>query len=174
MHKVVTVFLCAASLVILATSCSRRVCDSYRHTPDFAYPGANVAVVGSCVSSNAKIEGGIIGRTSQYKVIERSYLDAVLREQGLGTSGVLDPASLPDIGRISGVDALVITDCSGGEKRFRFVKTSTGEVLAAASYDARASGGPYGRGRSDEYWFVSQIIPWTERECRRESLLDRL
>ncbi|WP_052055764.1 CsgG/HfaB family protein [Myxosarcina sp. GI1] len=43
-----------------------------------------------------------------YKVIERSQIDAVLREQNLGASGRVDASSAAKIGQILGVQAVII------------------------------------------------------------------
>ncbi|MDE2292287.1 MAG: hypothetical protein KGL53_09405 [Elusimicrobia bacterium] len=41
-------------------------------------------------------------------VVERQQLSAVLQEQHLGSSGVLDPSTLAQLGRILGVDAIFV------------------------------------------------------------------
>jgi curli biogenesis system outer membrane secretion channel CsgG len=47
-------------------------------------------------------------KTGQYVVIERSRIDAVLAEQNLGDSGRVEPTTAAQIGRILGVDAVLI------------------------------------------------------------------
>jgi curli biogenesis system outer membrane secretion channel CsgG len=46
------------------------------------------------------------------QVVERSQLEKVLREQNLGTEGRIDPSTAAKVGRILGVDALVIGNVS--------------------------------------------------------------
>ncbi len=41
-------------------------------------------------------------------VVERSYLENIIKEQDLGTSGRLDTATIRKIGKLLGVDALII------------------------------------------------------------------
>lgn len=93
-----------------------------------------------------------------YTLIERSRIDAVLNEQNLGDSGRIDPSTAAQIGKILGVDAVIIgsvtrldlqTRQSGGSFLFgiggnstdvdayaqiniRMVSTSTAEILAVA------------------------------------------
>jgi curli biogenesis system outer membrane secretion channel CsgG len=47
-------------------------------------------------------------KTGQFIVIERSRIDAVLAEQNLGNSGRVEPTTAAQIGRILGVDAVLI------------------------------------------------------------------
>jgi curli biogenesis system outer membrane secretion channel CsgG len=46
-------------------------------------------------------------KTGKFIVIERSTLDKILKEQGLGLSGFIDPSSAAKVGKILGVQALV-------------------------------------------------------------------
>lgn len=66
------------------------------------------------------IEGGIFSsdkegktylngaRTDIYTVVERSRLDAVLKEQNLGTTGIVDEGQAANLGKVLGVDAIII------------------------------------------------------------------
>ncbi len=102
-------------------------------------------------------------KDGQYSVIERSRLDAVLREQNLGASGRVD-ASTAQIGRILGVDAVIIGSVtqfdlqrreSGGgffgigarvtdtdayvKLNIRLVSTTTAEILTVSEGNGNAS-----------------------------------
>jgi len=46
--------------------------------------------------------------SEKYRVIERSRLDAVLAEQNLGASGRVDPSTAAQIGRLLGVEVVII------------------------------------------------------------------
>lgn len=46
--------------------------------------------------------------SGQYSVIERSRIDAVLKEQNLGASGRVDASTAAEIGRILGVDIVIV------------------------------------------------------------------
>lgn len=46
--------------------------------------------------------------SGQYSVIERSRIDAVLKEQNLGASGRVDATTAAEIGRILGVDVVIV------------------------------------------------------------------
>lgn len=43
----------------------------------------------------------------RFQVLERAYIDKILAEQKLGTSGLVDPSRAPEIGKLLGADALV-------------------------------------------------------------------
>lgn len=101
---------------------------------------------------NKLVEGG------NFTVIERSKLEAILREQNLGASGRVDSSTAAEIGRLLGVDFMVIGSVTGfnieqdaGGVRIpgfgrvgggktnanvklsvRLVNTSTGEILMSA------------------------------------------
>lgn len=101
-----------------------------------------------------------------YTVIERSKIDKILQEQNLGQSGRVDPSTAAQIGRLLGVDAVLIGTItqfnlenheSGGSIGFlgiggnknkqkaivqltaRLVSTTTGEILAVAQGEGKAS-----------------------------------
>lgn len=96
-------------------------------------------------------------RDGTYTVVERSKVEQVLKEQNFGASGRVEPSTAAEIGKILGVDAVVIGTitqfnveesggnrvcvvvCIGKKKRgavvqvnSRLVSTSTAEVMAAA------------------------------------------
>lgn len=116
------------------------------------FGGASPAQGVSNLITNALVKDG------SYSVIERSKIDDILREQNLGASGRIDPASAAQIGRVLGVDAVVIGAvtqfnveannsgsgfcvfgvCSAKQKsratvqiNARLVSTTTAEILAA-------------------------------------------
>jgi curli biogenesis system outer membrane secretion channel CsgG len=103
-------------------------------------------------------------KDGQYSVIERSKLDAILREQNLGASGRVDASTAAQIGRILGVDAVIIGSVtqfdvqrreSGGgffgigarvtdtdayvKLNIRVVSTTTAEILSVAEGNGNAS-----------------------------------
>ncbi len=47
-----------------------------------------------------------------FKVVERAQLESILREHNISVSGYLDPATTREIGRILGVDVLLIGEVS--------------------------------------------------------------
>ncbi len=79
--------------------------------------------------------------TEKFKVIERQLLNRVISEQKLNLSGMVDPKSAKELGKLLGVDAIVsgtITD-RGNTWRVnaRLISTQTGELLAVASTTIR-------------------------------------
>jgi len=75
--------------------------------------------------------------TEKFKVIERQQLNKVIAEQKLSLSGVIDPASAKQLGKILGVDAIVsgtTTNLAQSLKvNARLISTESGEIFAVAS-----------------------------------------
>jgi len=51
-------------------------------------------------------------RTNIYQLVERSKLDKILQEQKLGASGVIDDSQAAEIGKILGLDAIIVGSVS--------------------------------------------------------------
>lgn len=114
-------------------------------------------------------------KTKKFTLIERSQLDAVLNEQGLGQSGAISAATAAKVGKILGVSAVVIgtvsafsIDRSSGSFGVgsygktvakctidvRVVDTETAEILfmdTASSEASDKSVKVYGIGKDDSY-----------------------
>jgi TolB-like protein len=75
--------------------------------------------------------------TEKFKVIERQLLNQVIKEQKLTLSGIVDPNSAKQLGRVLGVDAIVsgsITDLGKTVRvNARLISTETGEIFAVAA-----------------------------------------
>ncbi len=134
----------------------------FDYTPDAApylqwYYGGSAAGV-SDVLVDRLVNGG------QYTVIERSQIDAILAEQNLGASGRVDASTAAQIGRILGVESVVIGSITKfnydvknrgvrvfgiGNRReiveaevqinVRMVNTSTAEIIRTAEGNGQAS-----------------------------------
>lgn len=95
-----------------------------------------------------------LAKSGRYRVIEREKLAALIEEQELGATGMIDANSATELGKILGVDAVVLTSVSRVQfkksllfgiiawvrkKRVeldmesRIVSVKTGEVLATTS-----------------------------------------
>jgi hypothetical protein len=77
------------------------------------------------------VEGGKV------QVVERSLLKKALEEMKLGASGILDPETAKELGKILGVDAVVVgtlNDLSRKktELNARIIQTETGKILTAS------------------------------------------
>jgi len=46
-------------------------------------------------------------RTERFRIVERRQLEEVLKEQGLGQSGTLDPSTMARVGRVLGIEAFI-------------------------------------------------------------------
>ncbi len=76
-------------------------------------------------------------QTKKFEVIERQLLNKVMREHQLNFSGLVDPGSAKELGRILGVDAIAtgtVTDLGNSIKiNARLISTETGEIFSVAS-----------------------------------------
>jgi TolB-like protein len=75
--------------------------------------------------------------TEKFRIIERQLLNKIITEQKLSLTGIIDPASAKQLGKILGVDAIVagtVTNLSQSLKvNARLISTQTGEIFAGAS-----------------------------------------
>jgi len=78
-------------------------------------------------------------RTKKFEVVERQLLNKIISEQKLSITGMIDPNSAKELGRILGVDAIVsgtITDLGTSLKvNARLISTETGTVFGVAATD---------------------------------------
>lgn len=74
--------------------------------------------------------------TRRVEVVERKQLSKLLAEQELGLSGLIDPHQVKRVGRLAGVDGIVIGSVSvlptAVEVHARLIETETGRILATA------------------------------------------
>jgi TolB-like protein len=75
----------------------------------------------------------------KFRVIERQLLAKIIAEQKLSLTGVVDPTSAKQLGKILGVDAIVsgtVTNLAQNVRvNARLISTQTGEVFAVAASD---------------------------------------
>lgn len=80
-----------------------------------------------------------LGDLEKFKVIERQLLNKIIAEQKLSLTGVVDPTSAKQLGKILGVDAIVsgtVTNMAQSIRvNARLISTQTGEVFAVAAAD---------------------------------------
>ncbi|NPV53068.1 MAG: hypothetical protein HPY71_06045 [Firmicutes bacterium] len=100
-------------------------------------------------------------KTGQFDVIERERLDTIMQEQGFGATGMVDPSTAAQIGRLLGVQAMILGsvtqftiktdrvrlpflgDVAASEAavtiHIRVVDTNTGSILLADSAEGKES-----------------------------------
>lgn len=162
-------------MLVLVLGCGRTgrriICDLTNRdycgdtTMRVVYPKFNysqyktVAVVGNCDSINSKLESILVGfQRSPYTVIERSRLALLLKEQGLWTTDGLSVDSASRVDKITGVDALIITDCRGSDASVRMVDTTSGRIAMVLSYEAK-----YVDQMARDFYY--RIGPYESYEC---------
>jgi curli biogenesis system outer membrane secretion channel CsgG len=134
---------------------------------------------------------------AKFTIVERAALDLVMKEQGLGAGGLLDPQSAAKVGKIlgvkyivtGGIDKFAINRTSGAVGRLgvggtlvqaeatinvRFIDTTTAERIVSVSADAEIKkGGGFFRGtslsRDAEWGLASEAV-----EKAAEELVERL
>jgi curli biogenesis system outer membrane secretion channel CsgG len=83
-----------------------------------------------------------VGREG-FKVVERTQVEKVLKEQEFAWSGVVDQATAARLGKLLGVEYVIFGSLTGVEKGFtinaRLVKVETGEVLLAPQASSTGS-----------------------------------
>ncbi len=76
-------------------------------------------------------------QSKKFKVIERQLLNKIILEQKLNLTGLIDPSSAKQLGKILGVDAIcsgTITELAQSLRvNARLISTETGEIFAVAS-----------------------------------------
>lgn len=92
--------------------------------------------------------------SGRIRLIERDKLDSIIKEQQFAGTGLVDAESAAKIGKLAGVDAVLIGEIipqkvnkkdKGGKQEFevtisgRLIHTTTGEVLASAVFIHRTS-----------------------------------
>ena len=74
--------------------------------------------------------------TGKFKIVERNLLKQVLNELKLGQTGAVDAASAKQLGKLTGVDAIIagtIADLGSNiAVNCRLIETETGEIFSAA------------------------------------------
>lgn len=77
-------------------------------------------------------------KTNAYTVIERSRIDAILAEQNLGSSGRVDAATAAQIGRLLGVDAIILGSVTQFDVQQKNSGFSVGGLFGDRSQQTRA------------------------------------
>jgi curli biogenesis system outer membrane secretion channel CsgG len=142
--------------------------------------------------------------SSRFTVIERSRLEMVMKEQGLGASGAVDPQTAARVGKIlgvryiitGGIDKFAINTTRGGfggiggsstnaeaTISLRFIDSTTAERVVSVSADGNVrKGGGFVRGanlsREDEWGIASEAIEAASKavveKLRTEGALEKV
>lgn len=85
--------------------------------------------------ASEEISINLVLAAPKFTVIDRNHLRTILKEQKLSMSGLMDPANQKKLGKILGVDALILGSITSfGESyriTFKVVATDTAQVVAA-------------------------------------------
>ena len=102
---------------------------------DFKSNGISISEASS-MSEKLRTE---LFNNSDYRVVERDKLEAILEEKGLMQSGIVSDENIVNVGGLIGVDRIVVGTINKIGKLYslsaRIVKVETGEILESVSYE---------------------------------------
>jgi len=102
---------------------------------DFKSNGISISEASS-ISEKLRTE---LFNNSDYRVVERDKLEAILEEKGLMQSGIVSDENIVNVGGLIGVDRIVVGTINKIGKLYslsaRIVKVETGEILESVSYE---------------------------------------
>ena len=102
---------------------------------DFKSNGISISEASS-ISEKLRTE---LFNNSDYRVVERDKLEAILEEKGLKQSGIVSNENIVNVGSLIGVDRIVVGTINKIGKLYslsaRIVKVETGEILESVSYE---------------------------------------
>jgi tetratricopeptide (TPR) repeat protein len=102
---------------------------------DFKSNGISISEASS-ISEKLRTE---LFNNSDYRVVERDKLEAILEEKGLKQSGIVSDENIVNVGGLIGVDRIVVGTINKIGKLYslsaRIVKVETGEILESVSYE---------------------------------------
>ncbi len=180
LRRITTAFLAIFVLVAaLANAQPKKRIAVSRFEDGHGYRGCGIGV--SDMLSTALV------KTKKFMVIERKEIDKVIQEQKLGLSGMVTAETAPAVGKLLGVDLLVIGSVSelGTSKRdiggglgvfgaglssqqaravvdIRLVNTTTGEILAAETEEGTESTLGF-KGRYEDLHF-DNVSDWNDTD----------
>ncbi len=104
---------------------------------DFTDLKGNITELGRFISEELSVN--LTRNSSRYEVIDRAHLKAIMTEQKFAASGLVDPQTIKEIGKIAGVDLLVtgLLTPFGDSIRIscKILSTKTAKVLNARKVD---------------------------------------
>jgi len=104
---------------------------------DFTDLRGNVTELGRFLAEELSVD--LVGNAKGFDVIDRTHLKAILQEHKLASTGLIDPQTARQLGRIAGVDALVTGTITplGDSVRLsvKVLDTTTARMVAASTAD---------------------------------------
>jgi len=105
---------------------------------DFTDLQGNVTELGRYLAE--ELSGALVNDARGFRVIDRAHLKAILQEHKLAATGLIDPATARQLGKIAGVDTLVtgtITSAFGDTVRVmvKALDVSTAEIIGQSTAD---------------------------------------
>ena len=99
----------------------------------FEERGSSAAEIGESLSEQLEIE---LVNLRRFKVVERRRMKAILKEQKLSLTGIIDDSKAIEMGKVLGVDVIALGSVNIDNEALlnvRLVDTETGEIIVATS-----------------------------------------
>jgi TolB-like protein len=103
---------------------------------DFLDNDGNITELGKAIAEDISV--GIVNEgKGTFQVMERSNLNAILKEQKLASTGLIDPETVKQLGKLKMVDAVIVGNITPFGNSFRvtikILDTETGMSIAASA-----------------------------------------
>jgi TolB-like protein len=124
-----------------STALAAKIAESGRKrvaVVDFTDLQGNVTELGRYLAE--ELSGALVNDARGFRVIDRAHLKAILQEHKLAATGLIDPETARQLGKIAGVDTLVtgtITSAFGDTVRVmvKALDVSTAEIIGQSTVD---------------------------------------
>jgi len=122
----------------MASLLSEKIADSGKKSVavvDFLDLKGNITELGRFLAEEFSV--ALAGMSKGFEVVDRTHLKTLLEEHELSTTGLIDPETTKQLGKITGVDALVTGSITPLESSVRIsakiLDTSTAKLIGATS-----------------------------------------
>lgn len=141
---------------------------------DFTDLKGNITELGRFISEEISVN--LTRNSTRYEVIDRAHLKAIMTEHKFAASGLVDPQTIKEIGKIAGVDLLVtgLLTPFGDSIRIscKILSTKTAKVLGARKIDiakTRSIENMLAQGLEQGVEPVSKPVPEPKPEPKKET-----
>ncbi len=135
MKKNIILFICI-SIIITALSAQSYEQESITVIPFSGWQGSNKSEYRGILTD--KIVTKII-QTHRFKVIDRSHLENIIKEQNLQLSGFIDESTAVKAGKIIGVNKFIIGSFTRNSTEYHKAEYYKGEKISDAYYSAKVN-----------------------------------
>ena len=164
---------------LIATRLNIKISASSRSSiavVDFTDLNGDVSALGKFLAE--EVSTALVDRAKNYRVIDRTHLQAIMAEHKLSSTGLIDPSTARRLGKIAGVDALLTGTITpmGDFIRItvKLLDTETARIICAepgrismSETLTKLSTVPAGERRQDEFNQASTSTPRTKQTVNK-------